>query len=300
VPLQAFLGIDVGSVTTKLALLDSAGQLVGQVYRPTRGNPAAALKLALAELESRLPTGAEIAGVATTGSARVLAAEITGADIVKNEITSQAVAALFFKSKVQTVIEIGGQDSKIIIIRAGLVADFAMNTICAAGTGSFLGQQASRLNLSLDEFSRLALKSTQPTSIDTGCTVFAESAMISRQQAGISTEDIAWGLCRTLAGNYLSYVARGKEIKPPVVFQGGVAFNKGIVKALEEKLSSPVIIPPRPELTGAIGAALLVRDEVAENRIKSTGFRGFSAGLTSPRPPFGREECPALCLEDSG
>jgi predicted CoA-substrate-specific enzyme activase len=298
--LKTFLGIDVGSVTTKLALLDNAGLLIGQVYRPTQGNPAAALKMALAELESRLPSGAEIAGVAATGSARQLAADITGADIVKNEITSQAVAALFFKPKVKTVIEIGGQDSKIIIIRAGLATDFAMNTICAAGTGSFLDQQASRLNLSLEEFSRLALKSTQPASIDAGCTVFAESAMISKQQAGISTEDIAWGLCRTLAGNYLCDVARGKEIKPPVVFQGGVAFNKSIVRALEEKLDLPVIIPPHPELTGAIGAALLVRDEVAENRILDTGFRGFSIGQTSPKPPLRRQECPALCLEDSG
>jgi predicted CoA-substrate-specific enzyme activase len=299
-PLKAFLGIDIGSVTTKLALLDSAGRLVSHVYRPTRGNPVSALQLALAELENQLPAGAEIAGVAATGSARILAAKTAGADIVKNEITSQAMAALFFKPKVQTVIEIGGQDSKIIIIRAGLVTDFAMNTICAAGTGSFLDQQASRLNLSLDEFSRLALKSVQPASIDTGCTVFAESAMINRQQTGISNEDIAWGLCRALADNYLSFTARGKKIRPPVVFQGGVAFNKGIVRALEEELDSPLLIPPRPELTGAIGAALLVRDEMAENRIRSTSFSGFSVNQTSPSRPLGREECPALCLEDNG
>ena len=298
--MKAFLGIDVGSITTKLAVLDSAGRLMGQVYRPTQGSPEAALNLALAELENRLPAGAEIAGVAATGSARQLAADIAGADIVKNEITSQAVAALFFKPSVKTVIEIGGQDSKIIIIRAGLTTDFAMNTICAAGTGSFLDQQASRLNLSLDEFSRLALRSTQPASIDAGCTVFAESAMISKQQAGVSTEDIAWGLCRTLTGNYLSDVARGKEIKPPVVFQGGVAFNKGIVRALEEELGGPVIIPPQPELTGAIGAALLVRDDVAANRIIDTRFRGFSVGQTPRTPPLRRQECPAICLEDSG
>ncbi|MEE8582520.1 MAG: acyl-CoA dehydratase activase [Dehalococcoidales bacterium] len=299
-PLKTFLGIDVGSVTTKLAVIDSAGRLMSHVYRPTQGNPAAALKLALAELEGRLPAGAEIAGVAATGSARRLAADITGADIVKNEITSQAVAALFFKPSVKTVIEIGGQDSKIILIRAGLATDFAMNTICAAGTGSFLDQQASRLNLCFDEFSHLALISTQPASIDAGCTVFAESAMISKQQAGVSTEDIAWGLCRTLAGNYLSDVARGKEIRPPVVFQGGVAFNKGIVRALEEKLGGPVIIPPQPELTGAIGAALLVRDDVAANRIIDTHFRGFSVGQTPRTPQLMHLEFPAICLEDSG
>ncbi|GAJ11552.1 unnamed protein product, partial [marine sediment metagenome] len=211
----------------------------------------------LKEVARLLPQYVEVAGVATTGSGRYLAGVVVGADLVKNEITSQAIAARHYLPEVKTVIEIGGQDSKIIIIRDGLVADFGMNTVCAAGTGSFLDHQAQRLGVAIDDFGRLALESSRPVAIGGRCTVFAESDMIGKQQMGYQAEDIIYGLCQALVRNYLSTVALGKEIAPPLVFQGGVAFNRGIVRAFEEELSAEIIVPQQNEIMGAIGVALL-------------------------------------------
>ena len=272
--MKAYLGIDVGSVTTKLALLDEADQLVGHVYLPTQGKPIEMVQQGLRQIRQQLPEGAELGGVATTGSARYLAGVIVGADLVKNEITCHAVAALHYYPEVQTIIEIGGQDSKITIIRDGVVTDFGMNTVCAAGTGSFLDHQALRLNLSIQELSQRALDSRTPVRIAGRCTVFAESDMIHKQQMGHRVEDILYGLCQALVRNYLGNVGLGKEIKPPVVFQGGVAFNRAIVKAFEEELGTEIIVPPHHEVMGAIGAALLVHEEMASSP-RSSQFKGF-------------------------
>jgi len=272
--LKVYLGIDVGSVSTKIAALDEDKELLCHTYLPTQGNPTKAIQQALAEIERLLPTDSSIEGVATTGSARQLAGYIAGADLVKNEITSQAVAALHYYPDVQTIFEIGGQDSKIIIIRDGVVTDFGMNTVCAAGTGSFLDHQAQRLNMSIERFSHLAMDSDTPANIVGRCTVFAESDMIHKQQSGCRIEDIAYGLCRTLVRNYLSNVGLGKEIKPPIVFQGGVAFNRGIIRAFREELDAEIIVPTHHQIMGAIGAALLVQEEMGD---KKSGFRGFAA-----------------------
>ncbi len=216
----------------------------------------------LSQIRKKLPEDIIVAGVATTGSARYLAGVIVGADLVKNEITSHAVGALHYFPQAQTVIEIGGQDSKLIIIRDGMVTDFGMNTVCAAGTGSFLDHQALRLNMSIQELSQKALESKNPVHIAGRCTVFAESDMIHKQQTGHRIEDILYGLCQALVRNYLHNVSPGKDIQPPIIFQGGVAFNRGIVKALQEELGTEVIVPPHHEVMGAIGAALLVHEEV--------------------------------------
>ncbi len=270
--MKVYLGIDVGSVSTKMAVPDGNSELVAHVYLPTQGNPVRAVQQGLKLIRQLLPEDADIGGVATTGSARYLTGAIIGADIIKNEITSHATAALHYTPEVQTIIEIGGQDSKIIIIRDGVVTDFGMNTVCAAGTGSFLDHQAQRLNIGIGELSRLALESTTPVNICGRCTVFAESDMIVKQQMGHSTEDIVYGLCRTLVRNYLSDVGLGKDIKPPIVFQGGVAFNRGIVKALQEELGTEVIVPPHHEIMGAIGVALLMNGVTYNNGSKFKGF----------------------------
>ena len=277
--MKVYLGIDVGSVSTKLAVVDENDGLVSHIYLPTQGDPVRALQQALRQLKELLPADDDICGVATTGSARYLAGAMVGADCIKNEITSQAVAAIQFMPDVQTVMEIGGQDSKIIIIRNGVVADFGMNTVCAAGTGSFLDHQAQRLEMSIEQFSRLATASDNPVNIAGRCTVFAESDMIHKQQTGHRTEDIVYGLCRALVSNYLSNVASGKDIKPPVLFQGGVAFNEGIIRAFQEELGSEIIVPPHPEIMGAIGAALLVQEEMGEAK---SSFRGFAACRRRP------------------
>ena len=293
--MEAYLGIDVGSVTTKLAVINEADELVADLYWLTRGKPIETTQQGLRQIKEQLPPGMDICGVATTGSARYLTGVIVGADLVKNEITSHAEAAMFYFPGVQTVIEIGGQDSKIIIIRDGMVADFGMNTVCAAGTGSFLDHQAQRLKMSIDQFGRRALDSRNPAHIAGRCTVFAESDMIHQQQTGHSTSDILYGLCQALVRNYLSNVGSGKEIKPPIVFQGGVAFNQGIVMALGEALESDIIVPPHHEVMGAIGAALLVHEEIAIGNIESK-FKGFGVSrLDYHASSFQCQACPSQC-----
>jgi predicted CoA-substrate-specific enzyme activase len=276
--MEAYLGIDVGAVTTKFAALNDADELLAHLYLPTQGKPIEMVQYGLSQTRKKLPKDIIVAGVATTGSARYLAGVIVGADLVKNEITSHAVGALHYFPQAQTVIEIGGQDSKLIIIRDGIVTDFGMNTVCAAGTGSFLDHQALRLNMSIQELSQKALESKNPVHIAGRCTVFAESDMIHKQQTGHRIEDILYGLCQALVRNYLHNVSPGKDIQPPIIFQGGVAFNRGIVKALQEELGTEVIVPPHHEVMGAIGAALLVHEEVI-NTQSGTNFKGFGTAL---------------------
>ena len=292
---RVYLGIDVGSVTTKVAALDEDNQLLFSTYLRTQGNPIVVLQQGLREIWEKLSPEVEICGVGATGSARYLAGVILGADVVKNEITSQAVGALHYVPDVQTVIEIGGQDSKIIIIRNGIVVDFGMNTVCAAGTGSFLDHQALRLNMDIEAFSQRSLLSDKPVRIAGRCTVFAESDMIHKQQMGHLVDDILHGLCQAMVRNYLNNVGLGKEILPPVVFQGGVAFNQGIIRAFKEELGVDVIIPPYHEMTGAIGVALLVHEEV-DARDKRTKFKGFGVSMADYHTSsFECKGCPNMC-----
>jgi predicted CoA-substrate-specific enzyme activase len=273
--MRVYLGIDVGSVTTKLAVLNEANEIVNSVYIPTSGRPAAAVHDGLWQMRPLLPADIEIMSTAVTGSARHLVGAIVGADLVKNEITCQAIAAVHFIPDVRTVIEIGGQDSKIILIRDGMVSDFGMNTVCAAGTGSFLDHQAGRLHISIEEFSLRALKGTDKVTVSGRCTVFAESDIVHKQQNGAELNDIIYGLCRALARNFLSDVGSGKEIKPPVSFHGGVAFNQGIVQALKKELKMDIIVPEHHEIMGAVGAALLAHENAPQHHGK---FKGFEIG----------------------
>jgi predicted CoA-substrate-specific enzyme activase len=219
---------------------------------------------------------------------------IVGADTVKNEITAHAVAASHLVPDVQTVLEIGGQDSKIILLRDGVVVDFAMNTVCAAGTGSFLDHQAARLNIPIEEFGALALQSTNPVRIAGRCSVFAESDMIHKQQMGHPTPDIVAGLCDALVRNYLNNVGKGKEILPPVVFQGGVAANVGIRAAFEKELGLEIYIPEYFAVMGAIGAALLAKEATKEKQ--KTNFRGFAVSTADYQASsFECKGCPNHC-----
>lgn len=272
--MKVFLGIDVGSVTTKLALVDESAKFIDGYMLRTAGQPTRAVQKGLAELYSRQKGEWEVTAVGTTGSGRNLAGALVGADIIKNEITAHAVAASTYVPDVQTILEIGGQDSKIIILRDGIVTDFAMNTVCAAGTGSFLDQQAGRLNVPIEEFGDIALKSKSPARIAGRCGVFAESDLIHKQQLGYSVEDLLYGLCQALVRNYLANLALGKELLPKVTFQGGVATNKGMVKAFEEALGMEVTVPENHQMMGAIGAALLAMEHY-QYEGKETKFKGW-------------------------
>lgn len=292
--MDIYLGIDVGSVTTKFAALDKDSQLASSIYLRTQGKPIAMIQQGLRKMREELPPGIVVRGMGATGSARYLIGVIVGADVIKNEITSQVVATLRYVPEAQTIIEIGGQDSKIIILRQGIVIGFGMNTVCAAGTGSFLDHQALRLNVNIEEFGQRALQSKNPVRIAGQCTVFAESDMIYKQQIGHSIEDILYGLCQALVRNYLNNLGLGKEILPPVVFQGGVAFNQGIVRALKESLATEVIVPPHHEVMGAIGAALLAKEEV--ERGNGTKFKGFGISEADYHTSsFECKACPNLC-----
>lgn len=275
--LNTYLGIDVGSVTTKLALVDEQGQHVDSCMLRTAGKPVIAVQKGLQILKKQAKTEYNVCGVGTTGSGRNLAGALVGADVIKNEITAHAVAASTYVKGVQTILEIGGQDSKIIILRDGIVTDFAMNTVCAAGTGSFLDQQASRLNVPIEEFGPTALKSTSPARIAGRCGVFAESDLIHKQQLGYPVEDLLYGLCQALVRNYLSNLALGKELLPIVSFQGGVATNVGMVKAFEEALGCEVVVPENHQTMGALGAALLGMENHQYTQ-KATSFKGFEVG----------------------
>ncbi|AFV11800.1 activator of (R)-2-hydroxyglutaryl-CoA dehydratase HgdC [Thermacetogenium phaeum DSM 12270] len=294
--MDLFLGIDVGSVSTNLVLIDDRGDLyLNPLYLRTQGQPVAAIKKGLRMLQEILAPQDRICGVGTTGSARSLAGVLVGADIVKNEITAHAVSALREVPDVRTILEIGGQDSKIIILRDGVVVDFAMNTVCAAGTGSFLDQQAFRLNLSIEEFGRIALEADNPVRIAGRCTVFAESDMIHKQQMGHSLPNIVAGLCEALVRNYLNNVGKGKEIHSPVVFQGGVAASAGIRVAFQKALNMDILVPKHFNVMGAYGAALLSRDWITE-RGAETRFRGFEVVSCDFRPrSFICKGCPNAC-----
>ncbi len=267
-----YLGIDVGSVSTNIVVIDSNDTVIEKLYLKTAGKPVSVIKEGMRTVKEHLGH-IQIKGAGTTGSGRQLADIMVGADAVKNEITAHAVAALKYDSEVKTIIEIGGQDSKIIIIRKGIITDFAMNTVCAAGTGSFIDRQAARLNIPIEEFGDRALKSRKPVRIAGRCAVFAESDMIHKQQLGYSEEDILYGLCEALVRNYLSNVGKGKDIQPPVYFQGGVAANKGIKKAFENELKSAVTVPAHYDVMGAIGAGLIAKSAVKKSG--KTNFYGF-------------------------
>ncbi len=267
-----YLGVDVGSVSTDLVLLDKSMNVVEKIYLRTKGNPINAIQEGFRLLNKKYDKS-QIIAAGTTGSGRIIASSIIGADAGKNEITAHATAALEVDQDVKTIIEIGGQDSKIIILNDGIVSDFAMNTVCAAGTGSFLDRQAERLDIPIEEFGNYALKASTSVRIAGRCAVFAESDMIHKQQLGYNKAEIIKGLCDALVRNYLNNIGKGKKILPKVLFQGGVAANIGMKSAFENVLGFEVCVPEHYNMMGAIGAAIIAKANV--NKTGMTNFRGF-------------------------
>ena len=252
---ECYLGIDIGSISTKAVIINKSYQILSSCYIETKGNPIVAVKEAL-QLVS-IPPEYQLRGIGTTGSARKLIGLLLNANVVKNEITAHAVGTLTYHPDVKTILEIGGQDSKVICIRNRMIHDYAMNTLCAAGTGSFLSSQAKRLGVDVKDFGNIALKSTNPTNIAARCTVFAESDLVHKAQIGYPKEDIIAGLCKSVVLNYLNNVCKGKRLESPIIFQGGVSKNVGVHKYFEEILKEKVLVDDNGHLMGALGVAIL-------------------------------------------
>ena len=288
-----YMGVDVGSVSTDIALIDKNYKLIEKIYLRTKGNPIKAVQEGFKILKSKY-YDSEITAAGTTGSGRMVASAIIGADVAKNEITAHATAALEIDKDVKTIIEIGGQDSKIIIINNGIVTDFAMNTVCAAGTGSFLDRQAERLDIPIEEFGDYAAKAVSTVRIAGRCAIFAESDMIHKQQLGYAQAEIIRGLCDALVRNYINNIGKGKTILPKVLFQGGVAANKGMKTAFENELGFEIFVPENYDMMGAIGAAIIASEKVIKTG--KTRFRGFKlADNNIFSRSFDCEGCPNKC-----
>lgn len=256
---RLFLGIDVGSVSTKGVVIDGEGQPVAKSYLRTRGDPLRATRELLQTLGQGIAAG-RIRGVGVTGSGRELVGRYVGADVVKNEITAQARAAVAIDPCVDTILEIGGQDSKFVRLDSGVVVDFALNKACAAGTGAFLEEQAARLGLPLEEMIAAALDGHHPVPLGERCTVFMESDLIHHQNRGKPKADLSAGLAYSIALNYLNRVVADRPIGDCIFFQGGVAGNRAVAAAFRELLGKPVEVPPHYEVTGALGVALIAKE----------------------------------------
>lgn len=274
--IDAYLGIDVGASSVNVVALNQHGELLAKRYLLKEGGPIASVIRAMEDIGGEIGSRISVGGVGVTGSGRHFVGDFVGADVVVNEITAQAKATLSIDQAVDTIIEIGGQDSKYISLTNGAVVDFEMNKVCAAGTGSFLEEQANRLGIRVEEeFSNLALRSQEPSDLGTKCTVFMESDLIHHQQLGASREDLLAGLAYSIASNYVEKVVGNKKIGRDVYFQGGVAANRSVVAAFENILGQTVTVPENHDVTGAIGAALIAAERLRDTPPQSN-FAGFN------------------------
>ncbi|MBI5478944.1 MAG: hypothetical protein HY906_08820, partial [Deltaproteobacteria bacterium] len=288
------LGVDLGSVSTNLVLLRPDGTLLDGVYLPTRGRPIEVLAEGLGLLRARHGDRLRVLALGTTGSGRHLAARLLGADLVQNEITTQLRGALHYFPEVESVLEIGGQDSKYIRAECGRLADFTMNKVCAAGTGSFLEEQCENLGLDVkSDFAVLAARSRAPADLGARCTVFMETELVNARRGGARLPDLTAGLAQAVARNYLQKVVGHRPLGRHVVFQGGVANNAAVCAAFERLLGRPVEVHPHAGLSGAIGVALLARDAPGDRPSRFQGM-GAVAGHYESRT-FECQRCENRC-----
>ncbi|MCR4395980.1 MAG: acyl-CoA dehydratase activase, partial [Candidatus Saccharicenans sp.] len=297
-PARGYLGIDIGSVSTNLVLVDEQVTVLSGVYLPTRGRPLEVLREGLLELFSRFPAGLEILGIGTTGSGRYLAGRLLRADIIKNEITSQMRSACHYFPEVDTIFEIGGQDSKFIQVEKGRVVDFNLNKICAAGTGSFLEEQAAQMGFRVEtEFAVLASASRQPCDLGSRCTVFMESELLNEVSRGQPLPNLVAGLAYSIARNYLEKVVERRPVGQHIVFQGGVASNQAVVRAFSLLLGKEIKVHPYHRISGAIGVALEAREAVRKAGKKSPGLAEIREKLfqSFKLTDFECRHCPNRC-----
>ncbi len=301
--LEVYLGVDVGSISTNVVVMDPQRRVLSKAYLMTAGKPLEAVRQGLDIVAKEVAGKVKILGTATTGSGRYLTGDFIGADIVINEITAQAAGTAIVNPKVDTIFEIGGQDSKYISLENGVIVDFEMNHACAAGTGSFLEEQAQRLGINIkEEFANLAFESSSPIKLGERCTVFMESDLLSYQQQGAQIPDLVAGLSYSIVANYLDRVVGRRKIGDNICFQGGTAFNKAVWSAFENVLGKPVMVPDHHEVTGALGAASIAAEHMSKlarqsGKIPECRFRGFEnlVHIEYTVESFTCEHCPNNC-----
>ncbi len=291
---HGFLGLDVGSTSTKSILIDQEGTPLAGFYTQTASRPVQAVKNIFKACHSFLKAydlDLEIQGCGTTGSGRRISGKIIGADIEPDEITAHATAAVNLNPQVDTIIEIGGQDAKFTLVKNGMVTSSVMNTVCAAGTGSFIQEQAARLDCPLSDYSSRTEGVTSPVSSDR-CTVFMERDINYFFAEGYEKNEILASVLHSVRDNYLTKVATLGKIGNVILFQGATARNRALVAAFEQKLQKPIHVSRFCHLTGALGVALLVRNQKQDGKLQQTGFRGFD--LWRQEIPVRQETC-LLC-----
>lgn len=292
--LPLVLGLDIGSVSAKGVVIDAQGRILRQDYRLSHSESVHAVREVVQVLTEEAPYPAYIA---VTGSGRELVGKLLDADLIVNEISAQAAAALFFDPDADAVVEIGGQDSKWISLVDGHIHDFEMNRVCAAGTGSFLMAQAERLGLSMgDPFSDAAFESENPADLGNRCTVFMESDLIHHQNTGASISDLAAGVCASIVRNYLERVAGRKTLGKRTLFFGGVAATSAVKAAFEQSTDRVFHVPPFHRVSGAYGAALKLLEQVKQRKLVPKGervFRWDDSEITSTS--FACNKCSNTC-----
>lgn len=285
--IECFLGIDCGSVSIKIALIDKNKKLVDSVYLKNRGI-IETIKQGMSQLNN---DKYKVCGVGVTGSGRQFVGLLVGADVVKTEILAHAIATLNYYPDVRTIMDIGGEDCKIMTVENGVLTDFIMNNICGAGTGAVIETIASRLGVLIEDVGDLAMQSTEELEFPGKCGVFCQSAVVSRLNSGAAKSDILKGVVSALIHNYLN-LAKSINLSPPYVFQGATAQNKALVAALSEQLGCEVIIPEKCSVMGAIGSALLA----FEANIEETKFKSFDMSqLNFITKNFRCVDCPNRC-----
>jgi len=283
---EAYLGVDCGSASVKAAIVDKDNVVLDSVYLKNEGI-IESLKKIFKEINTN---NYKILGCGVTGSGRNFVRVLLNADLAKSEVLAHSIATLTYYPEVNTIFEIGGEDCKMMTLNNGLITDFKMNNICGGGTGAMIVAIATRMGIDVEDIGDYALKSTLDIELPGKCGIFCQSAVINKLNSGFRKEDILMGVCRALIRNYLA-ICKGAPLKPPYVFQGATAKNKALVKALEEELNYKVTVPDKCELMGAIGMAMIVKEE----NITNSNFRKVDANSNFDTKGFKCTDCPNRC-----
>ena len=277
-----FLGLDIGSVSIKLALLEG-DTLTAKAYLKNQG-----LIPTIQQGLKQMPK-VQVRGVGVTGSGKEFVSSLVGGDFVDSEVISHMVATLKEYPDARTIMDVGGEDSKLMLVNNGVLADFQMNKTCGAGSGAMLETIASRLGYNIEDVGRIALESKEQLALPAKCGIFMQSEVVSQLNKGRPLSDILMGVARAMVTNYLM-LAKGKKLLEPVIFQGAVAKNQAVARAFEEALGCPVIIPEYPEFAGAVGIALLTEEQM---KGRKTNFRGDA--ILAPEYRIEVKQCPDPC-----